>query len=145
MKAISQLPMQELDTEVEFTLCTAQRKADKEENGYIYINAHKKADRGFHRDNAALNRVMKKLRKYRLIFNNGQTSYALIVIALRKWNRSFHRLPTHTAIVNFKGFIKKSMPCRQNMIRIIGLPTCLVFMRCIYCQHIIGICTRKTR
>ena len=45
MKAISQLPMKELDTEVEFTLCTTQRKADREEIGYIYINTHKKADR----------------------------------------------------------------------------------------------------
>ena len=44
MKAISQLPMKELDTDVEFTLTTTQTKADKE-NGYIYINTHKKADK----------------------------------------------------------------------------------------------------
>ena len=44
MKAISQLPMKELDTDVEFTLTTTQTKADKE-NGNIYINTHKKADK----------------------------------------------------------------------------------------------------
>lgn len=44
MKAISQLPMKELDTDVEFTLTTTQTKADKK-NGYIYINTHKKADK----------------------------------------------------------------------------------------------------
>lgn len=46
MKAISELPMEEQDTFVEFTLTTTQRKEDKA-NGNIYINNHKNKNRKY--------------------------------------------------------------------------------------------------
>lgn len=46
MKAVSQLPIKELDVDVDFTLTTSQTKADKE-NGCIFINTHKKQDRTY--------------------------------------------------------------------------------------------------
>lgn len=46
MKAVSQLPMKELDVDLDFTLTTSQTKADKE-SGCIFINTHKKQDRTY--------------------------------------------------------------------------------------------------
>lgn len=46
MKAIRELPLQELDTDVAFTLTTTQTKADKA-NGNIYINTHKNSNRNY--------------------------------------------------------------------------------------------------
>lgn len=40
MKAVKELPMEESDTDLAFTLTTTQKKADKE-NGNIFINIHK--------------------------------------------------------------------------------------------------------
>lgn len=46
MREIRKLPMQELDTDIEFTLTTTQTKADKA-NGYIYINTHKNENKAY--------------------------------------------------------------------------------------------------
>ena len=58
----------------------------------------------------------------------------------------FHRPPMHTAIVDFKGFIKKSMSCRQDVIRIAEMPTYSAFMMySLFYQHVIGLYARKIK
>lgn len=44
MREVAKLPMEELDTDINFTITTTQTNADKE-NGYIYIQTHRNKNR----------------------------------------------------------------------------------------------------
>lgn len=46
MREVAKLPMKELDTDISFTITTTQTNKDKE-NGYIFLQTHKKKGRSF--------------------------------------------------------------------------------------------------